>query len=71
MGTITYLEGRINKVYSEQRGKLRERRRQDVRDQADVLTAMTATNMALLLDQGSIQRVYGACYRTLRQNRVD
>eukprot|EP00090_Calanus_glacialis_P046886 TRINITY_DN9429_c0_g1_i2.p1 TRINITY_DN9429_c0_g1~~TRINITY_DN9429_c0_g1_i2.p1 ORF type:complete len:807 (-),score=326.26 TRINITY_DN9429_c0_g1_i2:237-2657(-) len=49
-GTITYLEGRINKVYSEQRGKLRERRRQDVRDQADVLAAMTATNMALLLD---------------------
>ena len=48
--TITYLEGRINKVYSEQRGKLREKRRQDVRDQADVLTAMTATNMALLLD---------------------
>jgi len=50
VGTITYLEGRINKVYSEQRGKLRERRRQDVRDQADVLAAMTATNMALLLD---------------------
>ena len=50
VGTITYLEGRINKVYSEQRGKLREKRRQDVRDQADVLTAMTATNMALLLD---------------------
>jgi len=50
VGTITYLEGRINKVYSEQRGKLRERRRQDVRDQADVLAAMTATNMALLMD---------------------
>jgi len=50
VGTITYLEGRINKVYSEQRGKLRERRRQDVRDQADVLAAMTATNMALLID---------------------
>ena len=48
--TIAYLEGRINKVNSEQRGKLRERRRQDVREQADVLAAMTATNMALLLD---------------------
>ena len=50
VGTITYLEGRINKVYSEQCGKLRERRRQDVRVQADVLAAVTATNMALLLD---------------------
>eukprot|EP00092_Neocalanus_flemingeri_P000916 GFUD01000974.1.p1 GENE.GFUD01000974.1~~GFUD01000974.1.p1 ORF type:complete len:671 (-),score=245.90 GFUD01000974.1:43-2055(-) len=50
VGIITYLESRINKVYSEQRGKVRERRRQDVRDQADVLAAMTATNMALMLD---------------------
>ena len=47
---ITYLEERINGVYSEQRESLRERRRQSVRDQADVLAAMTATNMALLLD---------------------
>jgi len=50
VGTIAYLEGRINKVYSEQKGKIRERRRQDVRDQADVLATMTATNMALLMD---------------------
>jgi len=50
VGTITYLESRINKMNSERRSKLKERRRQDVRDQADTLAAMTATNMALQID---------------------
>jgi len=50
LGTIIYLEGRINKLYNARRGKLRERRRQDVKDQTEVLAAMNATNVALLID---------------------
>lgn len=41
MGSISYLESRLNKMYEETRGKLRERRRQDVRDQADILAAQS------------------------------
>ena len=50
MITISYLETRVDKVHGEQRGKIRERRRQDVRDQAEVLGAMTATNLAAMVD---------------------
>ena len=50
MVTISYLESRVDKVRGEQRGKLVERRRQDVRDQSEVLGAMTATNAAMMVD---------------------
>ena len=50
MITISYLESRVDKVYSEQRGKIRERRRQDTGDQSEVLGAMTASNMAAMVD---------------------
>ena len=50
MMTIAYMESRVDKVRGEQRGKLVERRRQDVRDQSEVLGALTATNAALMLD---------------------
>jgi len=50
MITIEYLESRVDRVYSEQRGKIRERRRQDTRDQSEVLGAMTASNMAAMVD---------------------
>ena len=50
MITISYLESRVDKVYSEQRGKIRERRRQDTGDQSEVLGAMTASNMAVMVD---------------------
>lgn len=50
VGMVSYLEGRLCKLYSERRGKLVERRRQDVRDQADILAALSATNLALGLD---------------------
>ena len=50
MVTISYLESRVDKVRGEQRGKLVERRRQDVRDQSEVLGALTATNAAMMVD---------------------
>ena len=50
MGSLSYLEGRLNKMYEETRGKLRERRRQDVRDQADILAAQAATAFSLNMD---------------------
>jgi len=50
VGSIAYLEERLYKMYAELRGKIRERRRQDVRDQADQLHSMTATNIALMMD---------------------
>ena len=50
MVTIAYLESRVDKVRGEQRGKVVERRRQDVRDQSEVLGAITATNAALMMD---------------------
>ena len=50
MVTICYLESRVDKVRGEQRGKLVERRRQDVRDQSEVLGALTATNAAMMVD---------------------
>merc|ERR1719309_32384 len=50
VGSIAYLEDRLNKMYAEVRGKLRERRRQDVRDQADQLLALSATNIAIIAD---------------------
>jgi len=50
VGSICYLEERLYKMYAELRGKIRERRRQDVRDQADHLHSMTATNIALMMD---------------------
>merc|ERR1719295_2483708 len=43
VGTINYLESRLSKVGSERRTRLKERRRQDVKDQAEQLAAMTAT----------------------------
>ncbi len=50
MGSLSYLEGRLNKMYEESRGKLRERRRQDVRDQADILAAQSAASFSLSMD---------------------
>ena len=51
VGSINYLESRLNKMYEETRGKLRERRRQDVRDQADILAAQSAAvSFALNMD---------------------
>ena len=50
MGSLSYLEGRLNKMYEESRGKLRERRRQDVRDQADILAAQSAASFSLTMD---------------------
>jgi GC-rich sequence DNA-binding factor len=43
VGTVAYLESRLCKAASERRGKLRERRRQDVKDQAEQLAALSAT----------------------------
>jgi len=43
VGTINYLETRLSKIALEKRTRLRERRRQDVKDQAEQLAAMTAT----------------------------
>lgn len=50
VGSISYLEERLYKMYAELRGKIRERRRQDVRDQADHLHSLTTTNIALMMD---------------------
>jgi hypothetical protein len=50
VGSLSYLEGRLNKKYEESRGKLRERRRQDVRDQADILAAQSAASFSLSMD---------------------
>ncbi len=50
VGSLSYLEGRLNKMYEESRGKLRERRRQDVRDQADILAAQSAASFSLSMD---------------------
>ena len=70
MITIGYLESRIDKVYSEQRGKIRERRRQDIGDQSEVLSAMTASNMAAMVDpvQDAV-RDYRAAEREGRRMR--
>ena len=43
VGTINYLESRLSKVALERKTRLKERRRQDVKDQAEQLAAMTAT----------------------------
>jgi len=50
VGTVAYMESRLNKMYEEHRGKLRERRRQDVRDQADILHAMGSTSVNITFD---------------------
>jgi hypothetical protein len=50
VGSLNYLEGRLNKMYEETRGKLRERRRQDVRDQADILAAQSALSFSISMD---------------------
>merc|ERR1719354_139301 len=50
VGTINYMESRLNKMNEERRGKLRERRRQDVRDQADILHRLASTNSNVTFD---------------------
>ena len=50
MITIGYLETKIDKVYGDRTGKIRERRRQDVTDESEVLGAMTASNYAAMVD---------------------
>jgi hypothetical protein len=57
-------------MYEETRGKLRERRRQDVRDQADMLAAQSATSFAINMDlvQDAI-RDYRVAEREGRQRR--
>jgi len=69
VGTITYLESRLNKMHEEHRGKLRERRRQDVRDQADILHAMTAGTAVVFDPVQDAVRDFRVAEREGRQRR--
>ena len=70
MVVVQYLEGRVSKLQAEWAGKLRERRRQDVKDQAEQLASLTAANAAVGLDLvGDAVRDYRAAEREGRRTR--
>jgi len=69
VGTIGYMENRLNKMYEEHRGKLRERRRQDVRDQCDVLAGMVAGANVVFDPVQDAMRDFRVAEREGRQRR--